>query len=263
MIPRALRRLVLRTVVAANTKGKLLAIRLTRWTGKSREYVHPKHLLGDGAEHYWYLPHVPAGATVLDIGCGHGVHAVRLAARGARVLGLDANVASLGVARRLAIARGIDGVLVACVDVEAGLPVATASVDVVLCLDVLEHLVKRDATLREIRRVLGTSGILLLALPNRATSWKRRLERAGLFAYADPDHKVEYTLDEMRDELARNGFTIVQLYPTVYDTPLTGAIDVIGGVSLGLYRRLTRLRARLAARYPEENAGFFAVCAPR
>jgi hypothetical protein len=34
----------------------------------------------------------------------------------------------------------------------------------------------------------------------------------------------------------------------------------VGGLSLGLYRRLTDLRRRLARRYPEENAGFFVVC---
>ena len=64
-------------------------------------------------------------------------------------------------------------------------------------------------------------------------------------------------------ELARNGFRIVHLHPTVYDTPLIGAIDLVGGLSLGLYRRLTVARRRLARRYPQENAGFFAVCAKK
>ena len=52
----------------------------------------------------------------------------------------------------------------------------------------------------------------------------------------------------------------MHLHPTVYDTPLIGAIDLVGGLSLPLYRRLTEVRRRLARRYPEENAGFFAVC---
>src|SRR5437867_9324062 len=55
MISRVLGRLCLASLVAANNKAKRLAIRLTRWTGKSAEYVHPKHLLGDADEHYLYL----------------------------------------------------------------------------------------------------------------------------------------------------------------------------------------------------------------
>ena len=47
MIPPSLQRLVLSGVVFANNKAKRLAIRLAKWTGKSREYVHPKHLLGE------------------------------------------------------------------------------------------------------------------------------------------------------------------------------------------------------------------------
>jgi len=46
-------------------------------------------------------------------------------------------------------------------------------------------------------------------------------------------------------------------------TRLIGAIDLVGGLSLGLYRRLTEARRRLARRYPEENAGFSAVCATK
>ena len=39
------RRTVLGAAVFANAKAKRLAIRLTKWTGKSPDYVHPKHLL--------------------------------------------------------------------------------------------------------------------------------------------------------------------------------------------------------------------------
>ena len=55
----------------------------------------------------------------------------------------------------------------------------------------------------------------------------------------------------------------MRLEPSVYDTPWIGVIDVIGGLSLSAYRRLSALRRRLAEARPEENAGFYAVCAPR
>ena len=77
MIPRSLARPLRSAVVFGNAKAKRLAIRLTRWTGKSREYVHAKHLLGETVEHYWYLAHLEADAAVLDVGCGNGMHSIK------------------------------------------------------------------------------------------------------------------------------------------------------------------------------------------
>lgn len=260
---RRLRRSILSAVLVANAKAKRLAIRLTKWTGKSGEYVHPKHLLVDTAEHYWYLEHLTSGTALLDVGCGNGMHTLKAARRCATVAGVDADLASLGVAFRTAERLRLTNAAFAAANVENGLPFAGDRFDIVLCLDLLEHVHKRDLVLAEIRRVLRSTGILLLAVPNRATTWKRRLERAGLPFYSDPDHKIEYTLDELRVELDRNGFTIRHLYPSVYDMPLVGLIDIVGGISLPLYRRLTMLRRRLARQYPNEDAGFFVLCDAR
>jgi SAM-dependent methyltransferase len=246
-------------VVFANNKAKRLAIRLTRWTGKSPEYVHPKHLLGDSQDNYWYLAYLAPDASVLDVGCGNGMHSIKAARRCRHVVGVDGNLTSLAVARRSSRSAAAPASFCAA-DLEVGLPVRDERFDTVICLDLLEHVRQRDLLLTEIRRALRPGGIMLLSVPNRGTSWKRRLDRAGLFSYSDPDHKIEYTLEELTAELEKNGFRIVRLHPTVYDTPLIGAIDLVGGLSLALYRRLTEFRRRLARRYPEENAGFFAVC---
>lgn len=45
------------------------------------------------------LQHVPAGSTVLDIGCNKGNNAIFLAGHGFRVLGIDINGAAIEVAR--------------------------------------------------------------------------------------------------------------------------------------------------------------------
>ena len=262
MIARPVRRGLLSAVVFANAKAKRLAIRLTKWTGKSAEYVHPKHLLGESDEQYWYLAHVGAGHRVLDVGCGNAMHTIKTARRCAFVAGVDRSRESLEVGARTARAEGVANVGLARGDVEESLPFRTSTFDRVLCGDLLEHVYKRDHVLTEIRRVLKPGGLLLLAVPNRGTSWKLRLERAGLFAYSDPDHKIEYTLEELTEELGRNGFRIIEIHPTVYDTPLIGLIDLVGGLSLGLYGRLSVRRRRLARKHPEENAGFYVVCAP-
>ncbi|PWE27843.1 hypothetical protein C4N9_15550 [Pararhodobacter marinus] len=47
---------------------------------------------------------LPAGATILDLGCGHGVAAAHLANAGFDVTGLDPSARLLAVARRIALA---------------------------------------------------------------------------------------------------------------------------------------------------------------
>jgi SAM-dependent methyltransferase len=60
------------------------------------------------AELVWGLLGLSDGSEVLDVPCGHGRIANRLAARGARVLGLDADPVFLERARADAAERGVD-----------------------------------------------------------------------------------------------------------------------------------------------------------
>ena len=146
-------------------------------------------------------------------------------------------------------------------DAEADLPFAEGTFDKVLFLDVLEHLHRRQAALREVRRVLRDDGILFLSAPNRETSWKRRLRAAGLFCYSDPDHKIEYSAEELRGELEESGFRVKgELMPIVYDTPWAGLIDLVGGLSLSAYRWLTHWKQELARRHPQESTGWRLRC---
>ena len=96
--------------------------------------------------------------------------------------------------------------------------------------------------------------------PNRETTWRRRLREAGLFAFSDPDHKVEYTGEEFLAELHAGGFVSEgPVMPVVYDTPWAGLIDMVGGLSLGLYTRLSRWKRAAALRVPRESTGFRVV----
>lgn len=101
----------------------------------------------------------PAPQRILDAGCGEGF-AMREVLSGApgAVLGLDGSSAALRVARRLNPGRGFTaGDLYA-------LPFATASFDLVVCMEVLEHLDEPARGLGELLRV--SAGWLLLSVPN-------------------------------------------------------------------------------------------------
>ncbi|MBW2731350.1 MAG: class I SAM-dependent methyltransferase [Deltaproteobacteria bacterium] len=101
-----------------------------------------------------YLDAVPHGSSIVDVGCGEGLLVEEYRAKGYEMQGVDLNYASE------AVRRG---------DITA-LPVDDASVDLALCLDVIEHLnfSQQGLALFELHRVLRSGGKLLLSVPNLA-----------------------------------------------------------------------------------------------
>ena len=111
--------------------------------------------------------HVPLeGKLVLDFGCGRGSLLKRMVANGVACQGLEFSEASAREAERTVgsspLFRGV---------VRAGAlpaPIPDASVDVVLFVEVIEHLLPEDLqpTLAEIRRVLRPGGHVVVTTPH-------------------------------------------------------------------------------------------------
>lgn len=251
----------LRAVVHLNARLKSAAVRLTRITGKSRVPIHPKHLVNADAQQHWYLDYVEPEMHMLDVGCGNGMHGIRAVSRNAMVVGIDYDLRHLQTGRALSAERGVTTISFSLSNAEQALPFKAGQFHLVLLLDVIEHLHKRVELLREIHRVLRPGGTLLVSAPNRDTSWKRRLRAAGLPYYSDPDHKIEYTWDELQAELAAGGFELEgQPRVIVCDTPWAGLFDFVGGFSLSAYKRLTTWKATRAQHHPQETTGWRVVC---
>ena len=79
------------------------------------------------------------------------------------------------------------------------------SVDLVYSGQSIEHVTEEDGdiVLEESFRVLRPGGIMAIDTPNGLVC---RLQQQG---FIDPDHKVEYTLDELRQKVTRAGFTVL------------------------------------------------------
>ncbi len=105
------------------------------------------------------------GKRVLDLGCGGGFMAEALAARGAVVTGVDPSAEAVAAARRHAGETGvaIDYLLAAGED----LPFGDDSFDVVVSVDVLEHVLDLGGVVSEVRRVLRPGGLFLFDTINR------------------------------------------------------------------------------------------------
>ena len=120
------------------------------------------------------------GRHVLDFGCGHGMAAVVLARRGARVTAFDL---SHGYVREAADRARANGVAVRFVQADGErLPCADAAFDCVWGNAVLHHLDPETAG-RELRRVLRPGGVAVFCEPwgeNPLLNWaRRRLPYAG------------------------------------------------------------------------------------
>ena len=106
-----------------------------------------------------------AGLEVLDLGCAGGFMAEALAARGAKVTGIDPASEAIEVARAHAHAGGLK--IAYDVGVGEALPYAAGSFDAIVCVDVLEHVSDLTQVLAEAARVLRPGGLFLFDTINR------------------------------------------------------------------------------------------------
>ncbi|MEU9126725.1 methyltransferase domain-containing protein [Kitasatospora sp. NPDC048540] len=159
------------------------------------------------------------GLRVLDVGCGQGTQARRLARAGHTVTALDPDPVNLGVAQAALAAESEE--------VRARVQLHTGdghhcgrwfgprSFDVVLCHDVLRNLSDPDPMLASLARVLAPGGVLSLLVrnadalamrPGLAGDWRTALnsfdsvrytDRVGLSARADRLADLSLTLTEI------------------------------------------------------------------
>lgn len=235
-------------------RGGVLATRLVKITGKYPEPIHPKHLVS--LESPWYLKYIKKSDNVLDIGCANGSHTIKCSKKCENITGFDYNEDSLAIAKNMIKRNCIKNIKIFKHDAEEKFPFKKNQFDKILFLDTLEHLNKRCFVLNEVRRVLKPNGLLFLSIPNIDTSWKGLQKKAGLSPYSDSDHKIEYTKDSIREELKCSGFKIIKMWPIVYDTPLAGIIDLVGGFSLSIYKKLSLWKIKMVKLKPKETTGF-------
>ncbi len=151
-----------------------------------------------------------AGNEVLELGCNDGTITQRLLEQFPRIVGVDLDARQLGVARDQV---GTDRVTWMQHDLDAPLPASFAGqFDVVVALEIIEHLSSPDAFLDEIRRVLRRGKRLLLSTPNlwspEAVSGAFWARRQGIRYVAwDNTHKTLFNSRQLLALLRRHGFS--------------------------------------------------------
>ena len=151
----------------------------------------------------------PRRLRLLELGCGTGNVLSALAEFGEAV-GMEAHPDLLAAARH----RGVD-VRAGTLPTELGVEPGWA--DVVLLLDVLEHLDDDLATLRSARGALGHDGVLVVTVPAFPWLWTAHDVALG--------HRRRYTAAGLRGVVERAGFTVRRV--TYFNTLLFPIVALV------------------------------------
>jgi 27-O-demethylrifamycin SV methyltransferase len=151
-------------------------------------------------------------ATLLDVGCGTGAPAVRLAREyGCRVTGISTSEVGVRAAQARADAEGFAASARFLVADGMAMPFADGSFDRVWALESSHLMPDKDKLLAECRRVLKPSGILVLCdVIRRSEVTKADTMPLLILRHALGDAKME-TLDFYRERAEAVGFVDVKL----------------------------------------------------
>jgi O-antigen biosynthesis protein len=161
---------------------------------------NPDHatLLGEHVVRYLFSEPFVAGKRVLDVGCGEGYGAVILHDKGAdTVIGLDIDKAVVEKARARYGGENLHFLVGTATDI----PCLDHSIDVVVCFEVLEHLIESDqsAFINEIDRILAADGEMVISTPNTEIYSPRV---SATILGTNPFHLYEHTYEQFAQALA-------------------------------------------------------------
>ena len=158
---------------------------------------------------------LPAGALVLDLGCGNGRHTFDALRRGHDVVAFDLDGEALRGVASMAGAMKLEGevaerVLSSPVEGDAlKLPFADSSFDAIVVSEVLEHIPEDRRAMDEIHRILRPGARLAVSVPRMWTE-------AICWALSDEYHERPgghvriYRDSELSGRLQDAGFTVDQ-----------------------------------------------------
>lgn len=176
-----------------------------------------------------------ANKRVLDVGCGGGILAESMAARGARVTGIDMGKEPLQVARLHALESGIE-LSYRQLTVEALADELPGSFDVVTCMEMLEHVPDPASVVAACARLVRPGGQLFFSTINRtAKSWLLMIAGAEYLLQMVPKGTHQHDRFIQPAELSRYaeraGLRLCQMKGVVYN-PLTGTFRLSADVGV-------------------------------
>ena len=159
-----------------------------------------------------------AGDRCLDVACGAGHTALRMAETAGQVIAVDIAPGMLDATRRLAAERRLTSVHVQYAAADA-LPFAANSFDLVICRIAAHHFPDLPAFLAEVARVLAPSGHLVLEDSLAPDDADRAAFLEDLETRRDPTRVHSLSRDEWHAAIGAAGLKIVRetVFEKVHD----------------------------------------------
>lgn len=208
---------------------------------------------------------------LLDVACGSGGPALRIAARtGCRITGVDIHAQGIANATEAARGRGLDPTTrFEVVDAGRPLPFPDGSFDAITCIDAINHLPHRAAVLADWRRLLKLDGRLLFTDPivvtGILTNEEIRIRSSiGIFLFAPPGED-ERLLQQAgfdllrRDDVTDNMASVARRWHTARAERSDDLRRVEGEATFEGQQRFFEVTSRLAAERRLSRFAFLAA----
>lgn len=118
------------------------------------------HYLNDGEKSLLNL-------NIIDVGCGGGLISLPLSKLGANITAIDANLSNIKILSNYLKNTDLSVNPINTTVEEYIIKYPNHLYDVVLCLEVIEHVKNQDVFIKNLLKLLKTSGILILSTINR------------------------------------------------------------------------------------------------
>ena len=179
------------------------------------------------ATHWWYVARRSiifdwvvrragrlSDPRILDIGCGTGFNIAHLHGLGfTRVIGLDVAAEALNFCRSRYLTSLVQGDA-------TRVPFVNGAFDIILALDLIEHVADDVAALRGLARLLAPGGVLVIFTPAFRFLWGHQDEVSR--------HFRRYTSAELRSKIEDAGLVVEKLtYANTFLMPLVWAGRVV------------------------------------
>ena len=161
--------------------------------------IHPKHQIMN--YHKFFVDNIDSTDKVLDVGCGNGENTFDIAKKAESVVGMDILKINIMKANKNCNRGNITYFIGDAIEYEF-----KDKFDKVILSNVLEHIEDRTRLLMKISKI---STVILLRVPLITRDWISVYKKNEGFEYRlDKTHKIEYTLEGLKKELAESGWVI-------------------------------------------------------
>lgn len=150
--------------------------------------------------------------NLLDVGCAHG-YFLKSVKKDFNCEGIEYNFSAAKIARQITKCKIYNE------SIEDAKKIKSHKYDVITCFDVLEHTIRPNMAVSEIKRLLRNKGILIISVPNTDSLGHKR-KGENWFGYMDKTHKSILSNEGWEDLFYKNKLKIIDVfYDGYFDIP--------------------------------------------